>query len=683
MPPQDIGEENNGSPSTQVIRARGRWWPAAACATVLVVSTASEIWIDHVATATLRSEKAASQIKQWEAGLHALLQPLVSGSAALATIHQAQSLESLRRERPVLAAQVSILSRSTTMDEQWSVVALDGELLAGSGLPVSDPVQARDQTLLVSDAGGRTPDRPAFETSAGDPDRLNISTPLRLADGSVVGTIRVTVPTQELQELARRLLGSEAWVLFFDTRGTFFQYTGARPESGAQHAGALKMLARSPRTRDSLTLQSLATDDGSRLHWIASTDHAAYGFTTTVAIVADTTPISPGSQWLLKGLQVAALLALLVLALRSLARARQLLSQATRRIDRTRRAYLHLLNQMPQPLAICGAGELTAHVNPAMASLLRIENGWTAEQPVAWQAMLAEGDWPEWCAAVHRARQSGQVQWLRTRLRSGVDHHAAMIQIVPLHAETDEPLSVGFAVLIRSAANDDSGQPYFHLRELLHLAEAEKWRFGQAMHDELGQRLSGMAFMAKSLERKLREARRPEADDAEWLTQLAKESISATRGLARGLVPVDVDEPAALVAALADLCQRSSTAFGADCSLESDPCFDPGGSAQANHLYHAAQELMTNAFKHGQAHKVVVRLEVHEHGQRLVVHNDGIALDPVALQARSGMGLSGIRSRVTYLGGGFTLRNQAQGTGVVATIELAIPSTTGRASSEP
>lgn len=683
MPAQDIGEDSHESPSNPLVRARNRWWPAAACVAVLVGSAAMAMWIDHVAAAKRASDKAASQVEQWDAGLHDLLQPLVSGSAALAAAHRAQSVELLRRERSTLANQVSILSHSTAADVQWSVVGLDGELLAGSELPVLDWVLARRQTLLGADVQARASDRPAFGAPADDPERLYISTPLRLSDGSVVGMVLVRVPMEALRKLALRLLVGEAWLLVFDARGTLFQYSGAGPKSTAQPTGALAILARSPPSRDAPTLQPLAAEDGSRLWWVASRVHAAYGFTTTTAIMADAMPVASDSQWLLTGLQAAALAALLVLGCRYRDRTRKDLTQAAHRIELTRRGYLHLLNQIPQPLAICGPGESTAHVNPAMASLLRIESGGAVEQPLDWRPMLAETDWADWCAAVRRARQSGQVQWLRTRLRRGGDHHAVMVQFVPLGAETDEPPGVGCAVLFRTATNDDPGQSFFHLRELLHMAEAEKWQFGQALHDELGQRLAGMAFMAKALERKLREAKRPEADDAGWLTQLAKESISATRGLARGLVPVDGDEPAALVAALADLCQRMATAFGADCSLESDPRFDPGGSAQANHLYHAAQELMTNAFKHGQARKVVVRLQFHERGHRLVVHNDGIALDQAAVQAGSGMGLSGIRSRATHLGGRFTLLDEPQGMGVAATIELATLATTGRASSEP
>jgi signal transduction histidine kinase len=205
------------------------------------------------------------------------------------------------------------------------------------------------------------------------------------------------------------------------------------------------------------------------------------------------------------------------------------------------------------------------------------------------------------------------------------------------------------------------------LRELLVLAEGERWHFGQAIHDELGQRLSGMAYFAKALQRKLQKAERAESADAGWLTDLANESMTVARGLARGLLPVGTDDPGGLGAALAESCDRAAKTFGIECSLQVDPAFDAGGAAQASHLYHAIQELVTNAVKHGRARQVQVSLDVLTDGQRATVRNDGdrLAVPPPP----PGMGLRGVRSRAAYLGARFTLANEAQGT-VLATIAL-------------
>ncbi len=231
-------------------------------------------------------------------------------------------------------------------------------------------------------------------------------------------------------------------------------------------------------------------------------------------------------------------------------------------------------------------------------------------------------------------------------------------------------------VAAAAPADGDGGhlqETIVQLRELLVLAEGEKWHFGQAIHDELGQRLSGMAYFAKALQRKLQKAQRAESADAGWLTDLANESMAVARGLARGLLPVGTDDPGGLGAALAELCERAGKTFGIACTLHVDDAFDAGGAAQASHLYHAIQELVTNAVKHGKSRAVHVSLDTGPDRQRATVRNDGLPLAdaPERLGLGSGMGLRGVRSRAAYLGAPFTLVNEPQGT-VLATIELPL-----------
>lgn len=382
-------------------------------------------------------------------------------------------------------------------------------------------------------------------------------------------------------------------------------------------------------------------------------------------------------QWLLAALSLAAVVALLVIGGRFQTRARDRRDRRDRNLvenEQTQCAYMLLLDQAPQAIAIIHPARLTARINSAMAALLHVEKNTALEPPWSWQQIVAKDDWAAWCDAERQARQSGQAQWLRVSVRLGPVDVLVVAQLTAFSPSSHGSLNAHLAVVL-TPADTGAVSTGFYLRELLHLAELEKWQFGQALHDELGQRLSGMAFMTKALERKLTEARRPEADDAAWLTQLAKESITVSRGVARGLVPVCDADPTAFEAALADLCRSLGMSFDTQFSVEADPGFNPGGMAQANHLYHAAQELMTNAVVHGRARTVVVRLQVNDTAQRLIVHNDGCDPDPVAMRASRGMGLSGVRSRAAHLGGQFVLRTEPSGMGVVAILELPLPGT--------
>ncbi len=354
-----------------------------------------------------------------------------------------------------------------------------------------------------------------------------------------------------------------------------------------------------------------------------------------------------------------------------------------RRAAQQSRACLQLLDLLPLPVAVCSAGR--ARINAAMAQLLRVQRGDALELPWDWQHFIAESDWPDWSAAVQRVQQTGLAQWLHARVRAeglqrlraedaerapaGDAQRELLVQLAPIDAF--DAAGAALAVVLHVAEDAAAQQANLQLRQLLATAETEKWRFGQAVHDELGQRLSGIAYFAKALERKLQAERRAEADDAGWLTRLANESMSAARALAQGLMPVGSDDAGALEVALVTLCRNTGKMFDTRCTLDADPAFVAGSVAQANHLYHAIQELMSNGIKHGGARNVQVRLEVQPRGRRVSVYNDGLGLSAAAPdpQVRRGMGLYGVRSRVAHLGGQFTLADVAAG-GVLATIEL-------------
>lgn len=377
-----------------------------------------------------------------------------------------------------------------------------------------------------------------------------------------------------------------------------------------------------------------------------------------------------GAAWLPAALLTGALAGGLALAAAVALLAWHIERSAARAVDaaqRRRQALLQLLDTLPLAIALCPLRERGGTPNQAMSQLLGLEPGSPGPD---WPALLAEADRPAWQAAWDVALQGGRPQWIEVTMTladgTGVGRHAAplLAQLSPRRGDEGAQM-----IVCLSALQGDGGldrRTLLQLRQLLALAEGEKWDFGQAVHDELGQRLSGMAYFAKALQRKLQKAGRPEAEDAGWLTDLANESMSVARDMARALVPVGSDDPGALGAALAELCEKTAKAFGIRCEVSVDPDFDAGGAAQASHLYHALQELVNNAVRHGQARQVQVRLQALDDRLQATVDNDGLALP--AGNTRRGMGLSGVRSRAAYLGAQFAIADRPEG-GVQARIE--------------
>ena len=376
---------------------------------------------------------------------------------------------------------------------------------------------------------------------------------------------------------------------------------------------------------------------------------------------------NPRAAWRLAvcGAALAGAVGVLVFVIATLRHQRLALANARLAALQRRRSLQDLLDLWATPVALGSAHDACAMLNPAMAHLLQSERGEAANVAFNWQQAVQAEDWPAWVAATALALRDGHSQWLRCTLRLGEKSSAVLAQIAPLAGEDGIELAV--SLTLPQGVAGLAQETILQLTDLLDLAEAEKWHFGQAVHDELGQRLSGMAYFAKALQRELQQAQRVEADKAAWLTDLANESMAAARDLARGLVPVGADDPDALATALAELCARVGKTFQIDCTLQADPEFDPGEAASANHLYRAIQELITNGIKHGQARRVHVALQVQPDGQRVTVHNDGSGLDEPP--QRFGMGLNGVRSRAAYLGAHFSLAN-ASPHGVLAVIDL-------------
>ena len=84
---------------------------------------------------------------------------------------------------------------------------------------------------------------------------------------------------------------------------------------------------------------------------------------------------------------------------------------------------------------------------------------------------------------------------------------------------------------------------------------------------------------------------------------------------------------------------------------------------------------MTNVGRHSQATACEVRLERQDGALRVSVEDDGTGFTPVdADTPHPGLGLVGLRERVTDLGGLFEVTSAiGQGTRVSAALPLAVP----------
>ena len=186
-------------------------------------------------------------------------------------------------------------------------------------------------------------------------------------------------------------------------------------------------------------------------------------------------------------------------------------------------------------------------------------------------------------------------------------------------------------------------------RAILEISEREQRRIGQDLHDGLGQHLTGIAFMTKVQEQKLKEKHLPYAADAAKIVKLVNEAINKTRELARGLSPV-VSESFGLMSALQQLSAEVQDVFGVSCRLTCDTPVLIDDVSLATHLYHISQEAVSNAIKHGKARNIDINLAASDARGVLTIRDDGSGCKKIPATSK-GMGHHIMSHRAKMIGG--------------------------------
>jgi PAS domain S-box-containing protein len=200
-------------------------------------------------------------------------------------------------------------------------------------------------------------------------------------------------------------------------------------------------------------------------------------------------------------------------------------------------------------------------------------------------------------------------------------------------------------------------------KELVEITEKERRRIGQNLHDDLGQLLTGIAFMTQSLAEKLAEASLPEVSDAAKIQSLVNQAISHTRVLSRDLTSAELDE-SNLAASLQALARHVGGLFEASCRFQSEGTIPPVPEGVARQLFYIAQEAATNAIKHGRPRHVWIDLASLPDRLSLTIRNDGIPFSR-ASAANTGMGLRIMNYRARVIGAAFEIGTDREGGTVV------------------
>ena len=192
-------------------------------------------------------------------------------------------------------------------------------------------------------------------------------------------------------------------------------------------------------------------------------------------------------------------------------------------------------------------------------------------------------------------------------------------------------------------------------RELTHWLgqhiERERHLIARELHDELGQSVTAMRSMALSIAQRV-QGLDPSAEAAARL--IADESsrlYDAMHGIIPRLTPLLLDN-FGLGEALDDLVERTRRSQP---EVEMELLIELGGATVSSEaalaLYRVAQEGISNALRHGQAHRIRLTLTAAVGALTLTVCDDGVGLAPDWSKRIGHYGLRWLAERVEALGG--------------------------------
>lgn len=180
-------------------------------------------------------------------------------------------------------------------------------------------------------------------------------------------------------------------------------------------------------------------------------------------------------------------------------------------------------------------------------------------------------------------------------------------------------------------------------RELVKVSEREQQRIGRDLHDGLGQKLTGLTFMVKSLERRLRGSDEESAKQALTIANLVNEAKSDAKTLSRDLVRFDL-KGSGLILALEELAARVEQFSGITCKVYDGVTIPILDETVAMHIYRICQEALNNAVKHSGATQVDIELKqvgdhlnisIEDNGKGLPEYRDeGLGLSIMAYRAQ-------------------------------------------------
>jgi two-component system, NarL family, sensor histidine kinase UhpB len=210
-------------------------------------------------------------------------------------------------------------------------------------------------------------------------------------------------------------------------------------------------------------------------------------------------------------------------------------------------------------------------------------------------------------------------------------------------------------------------------RRLLALQETERRNVARELHDEFGQALTAVKMNLSAIKRSSNpDTREKRVDDS---IQLVERLVQSVRTLSLNLRPPLLDD-FGLQSALKWYVGEQAKRSGIDIRFVAPSSVPRTEPAVETTCFRVAQEAITNVLRHAKATTATVELRLEPDALVLLVRDNGIGLDPTAVQAQAhaghSLGWAGMQERVSLVGGQFECQS-APGKGTELRVRLPLP----------
>lgn len=206
------------------------------------------------------------------------------------------------------------------------------------------------------------------------------------------------------------------------------------------------------------------------------------------------------------------------------------------------------------------------------------------------------------------------------------------------------------------------------VKRLHAVREEERTMISREIHDELGQRLTGLKMDLFWIKKKLPKHWKTVPERLEEVMSLTDSTLDYTRNMAMQLRPTMIED-LGLEAAIESEINNFATRTNCKCTVSIDSG-ELNNNDMAIAAFRVVQEALTNITRHSGATQVDISMKAIDSTLNLVISDNGVGITDANLKNTNSLGLVGMRERAGAFGGRV---NFYQNDGGGTRMEMKIP----------